>query len=263
MLYEQGLVPTELKQANVSPIFKGGNRKDPSNYRPVSITPIVAKVFESIIYDDLQKFIEDNKVISPKQHGFQKAKSTTTNLIDFWDRVTSIADNGKSLSIIYTDLKKAFDSVPHDLLLAKLEHYGVRGKTYNWIESFLQNRTQKVVVNDEASDYAPVLSGVPQGGILSGMFFILYINDLPQNLKHTEVFMYADDAKLLSEVLNNQSLTEIQQDLDSLHAWCTQWRLALNPKKCYWIHYNPKKTASHRSLLTILLIISELSEKKK
>ena len=186
--YKQGIVPEQLKLANVTPIYKGGNRKDPSNYRPVSITPIIAKIFESIILEDVSNHMEYHNVITPSQHGFQKSKSTTTNLLEFWDYVTEIADNSSPLSVIYTDLRKAFDSVPHDLLLAKVEHYGIRGKTLTWISSFLQDRKQRVVVGDDASDYAPVLSGVPQGGVLSGLLFSLYINDLPMNMEHTASF---------------------------------------------------------------------------
>ena len=179
--YAEGIVPQDLKLANITPIYKGGSKKCPGNYRPISITPIVAKIFESIIYDDLVEHVEKHKIITPLQHGFQKKKSTTTNLLEFWDKITEIADKKQALSIVYTDLKKAFDTVPHDLLLAKLEHYGIRNRTLAWITNFLEDRKQRVVLNGESSDYGLVESGVPQGGTLSGLFFILYMNDL-QNI---------------------------------------------------------------------------------
>ena len=240
--YIEGSVPDELKTANISPIFKGGDKKLPENYRPVSITPIIAKIFESIIYDDLSEHIEKHKVINKLQHGFQKCKSTTTNLLEFWDQVTKIADKSQSLSIIYTDLKKAFDTVPHDLLLAKLEHYGVRNETLKWIASFLDNRKQRVVVDGVASDYCSVESGVPQGGTLSGLFFIIYMNDLPPHLKSTSVSMYADDAKIFAPVTEEQSISNIQQDINVLSDWCIQWRLQLNPRKCFFLHFTPRNT---------------------
>ena len=146
------------------------------------------------------------------------------------------------MSIIYTDLKKAFDTVPHDLLLAKLEHYGVRNETLKWIASFLDNRKQRVVVDGVASDYCPVESGVPQGGTLSGLFFIIYMNDLPPHLKSTSVSMYADDAKIFAPVTEEQSISNIQQDINVLSDWCIEWRLQLNPRKCFFIHFTPRNT---------------------
>ena len=205
----------------------------------MSVTSIVAKVFESIIYDEIYKHIERNSVISTNQHGFQREKSTTTNLLDFWDRVTKIADNSKPLSIIYTDLRKAFDTVPHDLLLHKLEHYGVREQNQRWIRNFLDSRKQRVVSNGDSSPFINVESGVPQGGTLSGLFFILYMNDLPKKIKHSQVSLYADDAKIFAPVTCSQDIDLIQQDLDALLEWCIEWRLSLNAKKCVYIHYTP------------------------
>ena len=240
--YDSSDVPLGMKKANITPIHKGGNKKDPNNYRPVSITPIAAKVYEAIIYDSLYEHIATNQVISTYQHGFQKGKSTTTNLIDFWNDITSIADKPEPLSIIYTDLRKAFDTVPHDLLLAKLEHYGIRGKNLNWIRSFLSNRQQRVVLNGHSSPFSDVESGVPQGGILSGLFFILYMNDLPECINNCKVSLYADDAKLYAPVTSLQAISDIQSDINAVVEWCRRWRLNLNPTKCYFIHYNPKNS---------------------
>ena len=130
--YISGCIPKSLKYANVTPIFKKGVKTDPNNYRPVSITSIVAKIMESIIKDNIENHITRNNIMHPSQHGFRKGKSTSTNLIEFWNDITDYAENKKSASIIYTDLAKAFDSVPYDLLLYILEKYGIRGNTLMW-----------------------------------------------------------------------------------------------------------------------------------
>ena len=240
--YQNSEVPLGLKEANITPIHKGGSKKDPSNYRPISITPIIAKIYESIIYDDLYAHIETNQVIAPNQHGFQKGKSTATNLLDFWDEITKIADQANPLSIVYTDLRKAFDTVPHDLLLSKLEHYGIRDKNLEWIRSFLTDRKQRVVLNGHTSPFIEVTSGVPQGGILSGLFFIIYMNDLYKHIHYCQVSLYADDTKLFAPVNDMNDISRIQLDIDAFHNWCQRWRLMLNPKKCFFIHYNPRNS---------------------
>ena len=240
--YKNGDVPLGMKKANITPIHKGGSKKDPNNYRPVSITSVISKVYESIIYEEMYKHIRDNQIISPHQHGFQKAKSTTTNLLEFWDEITKIADKAHSLSIIYTDLRKAFDTVPHDLLLAKLEHCGIRDCNLNWVKSFLQDRKQRVVINGCSSPYINVDSGVPQGGILSGLFFIIYINDLLAEIKHCRVSLYADDAKFYAPVTSDLDIANIQADIDAFQNWCLRWRLNLNPTKCFSLQYNPRNS---------------------
>ena len=117
-------------------------------------------------------------IIVKNQHGFCASKSTSTNLLDFWNDVTDAPENLTSLSIIHTDIEKAFDSVPHDLLLIKLKRYGIRGKNLKFFESYLNGRSQVVVISGEKSKSVPVMSGVPQGGVLFGTLFTLYINDL-------------------------------------------------------------------------------------
>ena len=195
-----GVVPKMMKMANVVPLFKTGDRSCTNNYRPVSLTPIIAKIFEKLINDKMIAHLNHQNVIHPAQHGFLKDHSTNTNLIHFWNDVTKLADKKKEVSIVYTDLKKAFDSVPHDLLIYKLDNYGVRGRTLKWIESFLTDRVQRVIVNDKTSHLASIESGVPQGGVLSGILFDPNINDLPSCLNFMQISMYADDAKLFSPV---------------------------------------------------------------
>ena len=160
--------------------------------------------------------------------------------LEFWNSVTELVEKSISISILYTDLRKAFDKVPFDLLIYKISKYGINGKTGKWIREFLNNRSQRVSVGNVLSVAKSVQSGVPQGAVLSGMLFALYINDLPENLKFTKISMYADDAKLYAPITSQQSIEQFQEDTDHLYAWCQLWRLQLNPQKCLLVQYNPR-----------------------
>ena len=240
--YDEGWVPQMMKVANITPIYKAGDKKEPGNYRPVSITPIIAKLFERIIKKHIETHIADNRLISEFQHGFRKNKSTSTNLIQFTNDICNLASETKSISIIYTDLKKAFDSVPHDLLILKLRKYGITGKTIRWLMHFLTLRHQQVCVGDAVSTTSVVESGVPQGGALSGLLFSLYVNDLPEHIENASISLYADDAKLYSAISSEQSIVDMQSDIDRMARWCMEWRLSVNPSKCHLVQYNPRST---------------------
>ena len=238
--YEESRVPLQMKEALIVPLHKSGSKLLTNNYRPVSLTPIIAKVLESLMYDALLSHVEDNDILNDVQHGFRRNRSTNSNLLFFWDKVTSLADKKNEVSIIYTDLRKAFDSVPHDLLCFKLMKYGVEGANLGWIEDFLKLRRQKVRIGQCLSSSIAVESGVPQGGVLSGLMFILYMNDLPDCLKFCQISMYADDAKLYAPITGPAAVTAVQQDLDRFSAWCRTWRMRLNAEKCFFLHYVPQ-----------------------
>ena len=242
--HKEGVVPLQMKKANIVPLFKSGDRCLPENYRPVSLTPIIAKTLESCVYDLLLEHVDANNIISEKQHGFRRGRSTNSNLLSFWEEISKLANEGKEISIIYTDLRKAFDSVPHDLLLMKLRKYGVRSSNLAWIASFLAERQQKVVINGKYSHSIHAESGVPQGGVLSGLLFNLYINDMPNGFEYVRTAMYADDAKLYAPVTDHHSCQRIQNDLDTLASWCQKWRLRLNAGKCFLLHYVPQNRTS-------------------
>ena len=165
-----------------------------------------------------------------------------------------MADKSHSISIIYTDLKKAFDSVPHDLLLLKLRKLGINGKTLSWISDYLDQRTQRVYVGGKLSSSVIVESGVPQGGVLSGLFFALYVNDLPNVLRCCSLSLYADDAKIYSPILQNSAIENIQADIDAFTDWCKTWRLNINESKCFYMQYNPRSSQRSRPIQLIITV---------
>ena len=248
--YDEGNVPSLMKNANVTPLFKGGKIKTANHFRPISLTPISAKVGERLYKEDLEEFLDRNKILSEKQHGFRKNRSTASNLRKTWETVTDWADEGRGVAIVYTDFKKAFDSVPKPILLRKLENYGIRGKNLKWIDSFISDRTQQVVINGSTSQTKTIKTACPQGGVLSGILFSLYINDLPNVIEHSQIEMYADDAKIFAPIDNEDSVLKIQTDLDKCADWSEAY-LDLNIKKCHCIIHLPKNHTEPRPIFKI------------
>ena len=235
MSLSDGVVPESWRRANVSPIFKKGSMKKVENYRPVSLTSQLCKVMESIIRDHLVEFLERESFFAEEQHGFRAKRSCTTNLLETFEDWTCAADRGCGVDCIYLDFQKAFDTVPHQRLLTKLEACGVGGDIGNWIAAFLRNREQRVVVDGEMSDWTRVLSGVPQGSILGPVLFLIYINDIPGQVG-SKVKLFADDTKLYKVIEGKEDRLSLQSDLCSLCEWSKKWQLKFNIEKCKSMH---------------------------
>lgn len=241
---EQGEIPQDWRDANVSPIFKKGNRDQAQNYRPVSLTSVVGKILESFIKNSIVEHLEQFKLLRLSQHGFLKGRSCLTNLMEFFDLVTEKLDNGEELDLIYLDFAKAFDKVPFLRLLKKLEVHGIRGDLLNWVKTWLSNRRQRVGVDGEYSGWAEVCSGVPQGSVLGPILFLIYINDIDLGLI-SKISKFADDSKLLNSVKNSEGVDEIRRDLKNLEVWAEKWQMEFNTDKCSVIHLgknNPNST---------------------
>ena len=233
---EQGSLPSRWLTANVTPIFKKGKRTDPVNYRPISLTCICCKLLEHIVHHAVLGHYDHHGIISPRQHGFLKRRSCERQLITTLDDITANIQ-GKRCDLILLDFAKAFDKVSHDLLLTKLERYGVTGKVHTWIKAFLSGRSQRVVLENEESEACMVTSGVPQGSVLGPLLFLSYINDLPDSILHgSEVRLFADDTVLYRFITTREDEEKLQSDLDALATWEEKWKMQFNAQKCQVLH---------------------------
>ena len=239
---DEGVVPADWRSANVTPIFKKGSKASVGNYRPVSLTSVLCKVMEGLLKDVLMKHLLQNNILNASQHGFMQKKSCLTNLVEYLDVLTKLVDEGHSVDVVYLDFSKAFDKVPHARLLAKLTACGVGGKLLAWIKAWLSDRKQRVVLNGHASEWLPVLSGVPQGSVLGPLLFLVYINDLDKalNLNSSFIFKFADDTKVLRVVNSEADRASFQEEIDSLFAWSQEWQMLFNADKCKVIHFGSR-----------------------
>ena len=230
-----GTMPDDWKLANVTPIYKKGSKSLPSNYRPISLTSVVCKMLETLIRDKLVNHLEENNLLRDTQHGFRSKRSCLTNLLDFLHDVFNLYDDSKAVDIIYLDFQKAFDKVPHKRLLIKLRGLGIDGTLLRWIENWLSNRKQRVVLNGKSSDWTDVTSGVPQGSVLGPILFLVYINDIDEGLTCI-ISKFADDTKIANTVVSNDQAQEMQTNLDKLSNWAKTWQMTFNTEKCKVLH---------------------------
>ena len=234
-----GICPSELKIAKVVPVFKSGDPSLLTNYRPISVLPFLSKVFEKIVYNCLFDFICDNNILYDYQFGFRPKHSTQQAIITLFDNITKSLDNGNIAISIFIDLKKAFDTVNHRILLRKLYAYGIRGPILKWIESYLTGRTQYVVFDGKESEVRTVQCGVPQGSILGPLLFILNMNDICNVSDLFFAIMYADDTSLLVTGNDLQSLiASLNNALKDLCSWFKSNKLSLNTNKTFYMIFH-------------------------
>lgn len=192
-ILSSGTVPDQMKIARVVPLLKTGDLSLFTNYRPFSVLPALSKILERIVYNRLINFLNKFNILSNNQYGFRKNHSTTYELIQLYDKRSDAIDQGKVTLGLFIDLSKAFHTVNHDILLAKLEFYGVGGIALQWLTSYLSRRTQFVQYNGYNSSSKYMKYGVPQGSILDPLLCLLYFNDLCNVLKALDFILFADD----------------------------------------------------------------------
>ena len=235
-----GETPHIWLSANVTAIFKKGDRFKASNYRPVSLTCLICKVLEHIVVSNVMKHLDNHQILTDCQHGFRARRSCETQLISLIHELASSLDSKKQHDIAVLDFSKAFDRVPHERLLAKLHHYGVRGNTHRRIRSFLTDRSQRVVVDGAFSAPVPVVSGVPQGSVLGPILFLVFINDLLDCVA-SRTRLFADDCVLYREINSTDDCDILQQDLVHLEEWERKWGMDFHPDKCSILRVHRKK----------------------
>lgn len=242
-----GLLPMEWKTAFVTPIPKKPNSDNPSDYRPISLTSTPIRIMEKIIKQTLVETMYSNSFLSNQQHGFRSDKSTISQLLECTYDWTYAMETKKFVDVVYIDFAKAFDTVSHEKLLYKLQSITDNKRLFNWTKNYLLKRSQKVNVQGTFSDTASVLSGVPQGSVLGPILFLIYINDIADEIeKDVNIKLFADDCKLyiIFEKLNeNLTLTKMHSTLQTLSTWVLKWQMQLNVLKCAVLHIgknNPK-----------------------
>ena len=228
---QNGQLPDDWKIGNITPVHKKGKKELVENYRPISLTSLVVKTLERLIYNRVFAFVDSNNLLSNQQYGFRPVYSCTSQLILLFHTWDKNLDERSSTDVIFLDFEKAFDSVPHDRLLLKLNQYGISGELLTWFSKFLTNRYQRVVLEGYHSDLVLVRSGVPQGSILGPLLFLLYVNDIPDHLSSTTA-MFADDTLLYDRCPSTETSISIQESLDQANEWCGKWLLRTNAKKC-------------------------------
>ena len=246
--FESGAISPDLKLQFITPIYKKGNKTEAVNYRPISLTSHLIKIFERVIRNHLVKYLEENSLLPDNQHGFRKNRSCLTQLIEHVDAVLKSLNEGDEVDVIYLDYSKAFDKVDHKILLNKMRLYGISGKVLTWIETFLTNRKQTVVVNGEKSTFQDVKSGVPQGTVLGPVFFIIYVIDMVLSAKNSKTLTFADDTKLMKVIAHLLCSALLQADLHSVIQWSIANNMLLHEDKFVVMNYCLNLSLMLRSL---------------
>ena len=258
--FSSGIFPDSLKVSKVVAIHKGGSTQEVNNFRPISLLSIFDKIIEKLMHKRLYEFFEEHDILYKLQFGFRKKMSTNHSLMEITEEIKESIDNGKFGCGIFIDLKKAFDTVNHQILLTKLEHYGIRGAILKWFESYLSNRKQYVFHNGVASDMEAISCGVPQGSVLGPLLFLIYVNDLPNISDKLKFFLFADDTNIYYE---SDDLIELEktvnQELRKLSQWLNINRLALNIGKTNFVIFRANKKIYH----TVTLILNRKAIEQK
>ena len=237
----QGKFPSDWKLARISPIFKKGPKTDPGNYRPVSILPVISKFMERIVFNQFYTYLNENKLLRVEQSGFRKRHSCQSSLHRLHEQLYKELNEGKVVGLIALDLRKAFDTVNHRIMLKKMKYYGVSDIEHTWFKSYLENRFQVCSVFSNISEPERITCGVPQGSILGPLMFLLYVNDMPACFEKCHVNLYADDTAFYVADSNIRTVNTILQDeLQLAYKWLCCNKLSLHTGKtnsiviCSW-----------------------------
>jgi hypothetical protein len=226
----QHYLPLEWRSHHIVPIPKSKDTSTVANFRPISLLCCISKVLERLVFDKIFDFLA-NHCITLSQFGFMKRRSTLKQLLLFTEFLNSSYDNHQQVDTVYLDIRKAFDSIPHDKLLTKLWESGITGSLWGFCKAYLTDRRQRVVIEGQHSSWLPVSSGVPQGSILGPLFFIVYVNELPSVLTSALAFMFADDTKCSKRILSSTDCSLLQSDLNNINDWSCENDLQFNVSK--------------------------------
>ena len=237
-----GNIPVDMKTTIIIPVYKAGDNREFTNYRPISLLPCFSKVLEKMMNKRLVNYLNKVGILSEHQFGFRKNYSTNFALIDLVNRITTTLDNKEFTIGVFLDLSKAFDTVNHDLLLQKLELYGIRGIVLEWFKNYITKRYQCVRYNNELSEKKEMKCGVPQGSILGPLLFLIYINDICNSSELVSFILFADDTNLLMSHLNlNTLIDKVNEELEKISIWLQINKLSLNLSKTHFILFKSSR----------------------
>ena len=225
-------IPNCWKHAKVTPLPKGGNSQSVTNYRPISLLPVLSKMIEKIVHKRIYAYLTDYNILDKRQGGFRPGHSTAMTCAYFTEDLYTAINNKEITIAVFIDAMKAFDTVNHKILLKKLEKIGIRGTLLKWLKNYLSNRKQCTIANNIVSSYRNISYGVPQGSVLGPLLFLIYVNDLTNILTNCKISLYADDTVIyISHGSLRNAIALIQSDLNILNTWCNMNKLTINCKK--------------------------------
>ena len=240
--FQSGIFPDIFKIAKVIPIFKSESRVLCNNYRPISLLSNISKLIEKLMHKRVYSFLEQQNFFYNAQFGFRLSLSTNNALMSITENIQSQLDQNKFCAGVFVDLKKAFDTVDHEILLKKPSHYGIRGIANEWFCSYLTKRKQYVIIGNQVSTLNEISTGVPQGSVLGPLLFLIYINNLHKCIKYSKTYHFANDTSIIQSHSSLQILSKsINKDLSNLSNWLKTNKLRLNIKKTKLALFRPKK----------------------
>ena len=237
--FQEGSIPDILKTGIITPIYKGKDRTKTANYRPVSLTSNVMKIFEKLVRKKITEHMEANELFNPNQHGFRSGRSCISQLLNHHTKILEELELGKRIDVIYLDFAKAFDKVHHGILLNKLQSVGITGKLFEWVKEFLRARKQFVSVEGALSNESDVLSGVPQDTVLGPLLFLIHIGDIDREISNSKVSCFADDTRIMKTIKEDNDKTLLQEDLNRIYHWANTNKMKFNDNKFEMIDYQP------------------------
>lgn len=253
--------PAIWKKGKVVPIFKSGDRTCASNFRPITILPVLSKILEKAVCRQLFTFLKVNNLLAPEQFGFRPNLSTEVALAHLTENILNNMDNGFITGAVFLELSKTFDTVDHQILLKKLHCLGLNKNSMDWFKSYLSDREQVTSIGNCFSSPRPVTVGVPQGSILGPLLFIIYVNDLPQCLEYCKIILYADDTLIYYSAKSTQDVqTFLKEDLESASLWLQSYLLTLNCSKTRFLLFGSKRRLKSSRTIAIPINDSPLEE---
>ena len=234
---DEGICPNQAKQSTITPLHKGKSTAHAANYRPVTLTSHLVKIFEKVLRKHVVSHLEKNNLFNNSQHGFRAGRSCLSQLLSHYDKILTLLDSGANVDVIYLDFAKAFDKLDFSVTLTKLKRLGVSGKVGQWLQSFLTSRNQSVIVNGVKSQPAPVISGVPQGSVIGPLLFLILIADIDKDITSSFLSSFADDTRVGSAIATMDDASKLQEDLHTVYNWAEQNNMEFNASKFELLRY--------------------------